>query len=477
MCHGVFDVVHPGHIRHLSYAKSKAHILVASITADIHVDKGVYRPHIPQDLRALNLAALEAVDYVVIDDNPTPLANIAYLQPDYFAKGYEYYGNTKTHAESEILAQYGGKLILTPGDITYSSSKLIEDKHAPSLRYEKLLSLMERNNIKFSQLNDTVQSFGHYAPKVHVVGDTIIDTITYTTLYGGQTKTPTISVLYESQKSFVGGAGIVAKHVAAAGAKVVFSTVLGNDSFGEMAKCDLEEANIECHVIIDSTRPTTQKNAIVCGGQRLLKLDTLDNRPISDDIVIQLCGTRDLCADAVIFTDFRHGIFHKRTIPVLMSELSAPFIAADSQVASRWGNILDFNGIDLITPNEREARFALADQDSGVRPLASALYEQAKCKTLIMKLGERGILAIGKTKDPFVVLDSFTDNVVDPVGAGDALLAYAVLAKLITGSDVQAAILGSIASALECERDGNIPITATDVLTRLYEIEKQVHYR
>ena len=51
------------------------------------------------------------------------------------------------------------------------------------------------------------------------------------------------------------------------------------------------------------------------------------------------------------------------------------FTVADSQVASRWGNILEFKGFDLITPNEREARFALADQDTGVRPLAARLHE------------------------------------------------------------------------------------------------------
>lgn len=72
MCHGVFDLVHPGHIRHLLYAKEKADILVASLTADAHITKANYRPFVPQDLRALNLAALELVDYVVIDPNPHP---------------------------------------------------------------------------------------------------------------------------------------------------------------------------------------------------------------------------------------------------------------------------------------------------------------------------------------------------------------------------------------------------------------------
>src|SRR5579884_3501650 len=93
MCHGVFDLVHPGHIRHLVYAKSKADILVASLTADVHIQKAQYRPFVPQDPRALNLAALEMVDYVVIDEEATPLSNIARIQPDFFAKGYEYQAN------------------------------------------------------------------------------------------------------------------------------------------------------------------------------------------------------------------------------------------------------------------------------------------------------------------------------------------------------------------------------------------------
>src|SRR5882724_2564909 len=90
MCHGTFDIVHPGHVRHLLYAKSKGDILVASLTADAHILKANFRPYVPQELRALNLAALEMVDYVVVDDQPTPIRNIGLIQPDFFAKGYEY---------------------------------------------------------------------------------------------------------------------------------------------------------------------------------------------------------------------------------------------------------------------------------------------------------------------------------------------------------------------------------------------------
>ena len=139
MCHGVFDVVHPGHLRHLLYAKDKADILIASLTADAHIAKGTHRPHVPQDLRAINLAAFEMVDYVLIDPNDKPLENIATIRPDFFAKGYEYVAGgmpPKTAEEAAIVQAYGGEILFTPGDVVYSSSKLI-DAAPPALRDEK----------------------------------------------------------------------------------------------------------------------------------------------------------------------------------------------------------------------------------------------------------------------------------------------------------------------------------------------------
>jgi cytidyltransferase-like protein len=481
MCHGVFDLVHPGHIRHLVYAKEKADILVASLTADAHITKASYRPFVPQDLRALNLAALEMVDYVIVDTNPTPLENIARLQPDYFAKGYEYgVGiNPKTQQEIDALQQYGGEILYTPGDIVYSSSHLIESG-PPDITVEKLLALMEAEGLGFAKLRQIVERFEGI--KVHVVGDTIVDSLTYTTMIGGMTKTPTPSVRFDSRVDFVGGAAIVAKHLRVAGADVTFSTVLGDDALKDFVLEDLANAGVKTLPIIDHARPTTHKNAYVCGDYRLLKVDTLDNRSISDAQSDQIVGhLANTSSRAVVFSDFRHGIFNRRTIPGLTDAIPrGAYRVADSQVASRWGNILEFKGFDLLTPNEREARFALADQDTGVRPLAANLHAEAQCKTLILKLGDRGLLTCraGKEGDPrtFFVVDSFVERVVDAVGAGDALLAYATLSMLVDPSEVAASILGSVAAALECEAEGNLPVGPDGVLGKLQGVEKRASF-
>lgn len=481
MCHGTFDVVHPGHVRHLLYAKTKADILVASLTSDEHIKKGNLRPYVPQDLRAINLAALEMVDYVVVDPDPTPLRNLGIIKPDYFAKGYEYTAGVvhpKTQDEISILESYGGEMLFTPGDIVYSSSALIE-LAPPSIAVEKLMTLMEAEQVTFDDLRDAINRMK--GVNVHVVGDTIVDSYTYCSMIGGMTKTPTMSVRFEKQVDYVGGAGIVAKHLRAAGANVTFSTVLGNDHFRGFVLDDLSSVGVHCLPIIDETRPTTNKNAIVASDYRLLKIDTLDNRSISDKIVERLKRQiAETNTQAVAFCDFRHGMFNRGTIPQLTAAIPPDvYRVADSQVASRWGNILEFQGFNLITPNEREARFALGDQDSVVRPLALELHKKSNCKTLILKCGERGIITYRNHDEDyraFFVVDSFAERVVDAVGAGDALLAYATLAQVVTGNDVIAAILGNMAAGVECEHDGNWPVTPEHVLKKVDKLEAQVRY-
>jgi rfaE bifunctional protein kinase chain/domain/rfaE bifunctional protein nucleotidyltransferase chain/domain len=482
MCHGVFDIVHPGHLRHLMYAKEKADILVASLTADAYITKADNRPYVPQELRAQNLAALEIVDYVIIDPNRTPIDHIRRLQPDYFAKGYEYFAEgipPRTQEEIDTLETYGGEIVFTPGDVVYSSSKLLE-LQAPRIAVDKLLSLMDSEAMDFARLRKALR--GLSGVRVHVVGDTIVDGYSECTLLGPAAKLPAFSVKLERTERFSGGAAIVARHLKGAGAEVSLSTVLGDDPLKDFVLQELEEAKISCSPIIDRTRPTTYKERFTTDGHKLLQVDRVDNRPISDKtlhlIGEELHGRR---ADVVILSDFRHGIFNRESIPHIVAEIPAGRLkVADSQVSNRWGNILDFTDFDLITPNEREARFALGDQDTTVRPLALKLYRQARCRYLILKLGERGVLTYqrpGHDVRDFFAVDSLVDRLVDPIGAGDALLAYASLSLVATGSIVVGSILGSLAAAVSCEHQGNVPITPAEVEQKIDSLERLARYR
>ena len=481
LCHGVFDVVHPGHIRHLTYAKSQAEIMIVSCTSDKFIDKGTYRPHIPEKMRALNLAAFEMVDYVLIDKNKKPINLLKKLKPDYFAKGFEYTSKglpAATQEEKSELDKFGGKLIFTPGDVVYSSTKFI-NFNPPNLDLEKLDLTMKSNKISFEDLIKTIKKIKETS--VHIVGDTIVDTYTKTNFIGGQTKTPTFSVLYDKEENYVGGAAIVALHMKAAGAKVKFTTTISNDKKGKFVKKELIKNKVQCNFFEEKNRPTTNKNTFISSTYRLLKVDTLSNTPISEEILFKILDkVKKEKANITIFSDFRHGIFNPSSIKKLLKAIPKKnFKAGDSQVASRWGNITEFKNFDLITPNEREARFSLADQDSTVGKLAGLLFEKTKCQNLILKLGPRGIFCNGiknkKMQPPFSV-GVFTDNMVDAVGTGDALLAYSALSLKVSHSLIIASILGSFAASCACEVEGNIPITIDKIISKIKEVQKKINY-
>ena len=478
LCHGNFDVVHPGHVRHLTYAKSKADILVVSITADRYIQKGIYRPFVPENLRALNLAAFQMVDFVTIDYNPKPIKILSNLKPDFFAKGFEYTSGglpPATKEEAKVVESYGGEMIFTPGDIVYSSTELL-NLSEPKIDNYKLINLMQRNKITFDILRETLRKIRNL--KVHVIGDTIIDSYTRTNLIGGHLKTPTPSVSYQEKTDYIGGAGIVAKHLKYAGANVHFTTILGNDPLKDFVLSEMDKSKIKINAIIDNTRPTTNKNTIISNGYKLLKIDKFDNHPISEKILNKIKNSIiKQKTDAVIFSDFRHGIFNKTSIPILINSIKKDvFKVADSQVATRWGNIADFKNFDLLTPNEKEARFSLADQDSSISDLTRRLTEKTKMNNLILKLGERGIVATGKKYINFSI-PAFTSKVIDAVGAGDALLAYATLSMLATKSIFIASILGSVAAACECEHEGNVVIESEQVIKKLNSIQELSDYK
>ena len=127
---------------------------------------------------------------------------------------------------------------------------------------EKIISIMQTYQFDFSDIYKVLEKFDNI--KVHVIGDTIVDTYTETAMIGGQTKTPTISVRHLDSKSYVGGAGVVALHLKSAGANVTFTTLLGNDAFAQMVENELNASGVTVNKISDNARPTTQKNAIIC---------------------------------------------------------------------------------------------------------------------------------------------------------------------------------------------------------------------
>ena len=124
LCHGVFDLLHIGHISHFQEARNYGDIIVASVTSDKYVNKGPDRQAFNEHQRLKALASLEYIDYVVLNNSPTAIPAINELRPNIYCKGKDY-KNHKDDITGEIkneinaLKKIGGKIIYTKGNQEY----------------------------------------------------------------------------------------------------------------------------------------------------------------------------------------------------------------------------------------------------------------------------------------------------------------------------------------------------------------------
>jgi len=128
LCHGCFDLMHPGHIKHFQAAKSMGDVLVVTITPDVYVDKGPGRPAFNQELRANSVAALACVDFVAVNRWPTAEETLRLLRPHIFVKGQEFENSPartwKLNRESDVAQEVGCEMRFTH-EVVFSSTQLL----------------------------------------------------------------------------------------------------------------------------------------------------------------------------------------------------------------------------------------------------------------------------------------------------------------------------------------------------------------
>jgi len=123
---GVFDLLHPGHVRYLQQARALGDALIVGVNSDrsVRAIKGAARPVVPADERAEVLAALACVDAVVVFDAETPHELIAALQPDVLVKGADWAADAIVGRD--IVEVRGGKVVRIPTEHGYGTSAIID---------------------------------------------------------------------------------------------------------------------------------------------------------------------------------------------------------------------------------------------------------------------------------------------------------------------------------------------------------------
>ncbi len=467
---GHFNVIHPGHLRLLKFAKDCGSKLIVAVESDRLAGEIAY---VQQDLRLEGVLSNSFVDEAFIIDTPVSEL-IERLRPDIVVKGKEH--EDKFNPELEVLRTYGGTLLFSSGEALFSSLDLIrrEFRELASHSIRLPLDFMKRHQIERDDLYQTIHRFKQL--KVVVIGDLIIDEYITCQPLGMSQEDPTIVVTPLDSVKFVGGAGIVAAHAAGLGAQVTFLTVVGADETSEFSRKSLDALNVRSTLLTDPTRPTTLKQRYRSKGKSLLRVSHLHQGAISADLqqkMLKAFRNAISEADLVVFSDFNYGCLPQPLVnkAVTAARQCGCLMAADSQSSSQVGDISRFKGMDLLTPTEREARISTKNHEDGLVILAEQLRQQANARNVLLKMGEEGMLvhADGGDADKFLTdqVPALNAHPKDVAGAGDSLLIASAMA-LASGANIwQASCLGSLAAAIQVGRVGNTPVLVSEVLGEL----------
>lgn len=427
-CHGVFDLLHPGHIKHFETAKKKGDILVVTITQDEYVNKGPGRPIFNQQLRAETIAAVEFVDYVAINEWPNAVETIKRLKPHFYVKGSDYAKKDedvtgKIYEEEEAVKSVGGFLHFTD-EITFSSSALINNFLSPYPEEAKDFFLQ----FKKSYSSKDLLRFLKQAEDIRVlaIGDIIIDEYHYCAGMGKSQKDNIIATKFLNEEIFAGGVLAAANHLAGFCKDVTLLSCIGTkNDYKDFIAAHLKP-NIKTQFYYQKDIPTVVKRRFVDPNflNKLFEICYLeDANHLNSEIESQILGYLDSSLkefDMVLVADFGHGLITPKIVKVLSKKSN--FLAVNVQTNSAnlgFNLITKFLRADYVCIDEPEIRFACHDRFSNIEKLTLAIGRKLNCNKIIVTRGHKGSLAYSK-KEGFSGIPIFSKEVVDRIGAGDA---------------------------------------------------------
>ena len=436
-CHGVFDLLHHGHLKHFCLAKNYGDILVVTITPDRFVNKGPGRPHFTEAKRAEMLAALEVVDYVAINEAPTAIPAIGALKPDFFVKGPDYKNKDSdiTGAileEEDAVRSVGGKLVFTD-DETDSSTRLINAFLSPwDEDQKKAIDDLKAgwSILDLLGLIDRMKGL-----KVLVIGEPIVDTYIFCQPENLSSKSPSISSRFISREDYAGGSLAIGRHLDALGCDVtLLYTHGGEDYFLDLLARYREETACQVESVELRGIPTPRKTRYIepFGAQRMFELidvrhDQWEHADPSD--FIEILSRHSISYDMTMVADFGHGLLEGPVLEQLNKAEGVIALNVQTNSENYGFNRFDkHEHYDYLSIDERECRLGMHDRSTPIEQLAKQTYERIH-KPFSITLGGRGSLYFDPDGKEYFCPTYFRE-VIDTTGAGDA---YFMMSSLLRG--------------------------------------------
>ena len=479
-CHGVFDLLHIGHLKHFKSAKKYGDILIVSVTPDEFIQKGFDRPYFNSEQRMEGLASIEVIDFVVLNKSANAIDIINKIKPNYYVKGPDY-KNFKDDITGQIkkekiaVKKNGGKIIIT-NDKTYSSSSILNDVNSSFNLEQKTFIKKIKKEVQLTNFSNQIKKLENL--KVLVIGETIIDKYVFCEALGKSGKEPHLVLRDLYEETYLGGVIAIAKNISSFCKKVTVLSCLGRDKKLNLIKRKLSK-NISFKYLIKSNSPTIVKKRYL---EHVSKNKVLGVYSLNDDLINskeELSFNKMILKeikkyDVVVVSDYGHGLITNRTAKLIYK--SAKFLALNAQAnAANTGyhTVQKYNNVDCVVINEQELRQELRNKNEKVENLAKKLAKILNIKNLVITRGDEGaFLFDSKTKNIFYS-PAFASKVVDKVGAGDTMLSIISLLVKLKFQHSLSLFLGSLAGAISVEGLSNkVPLNKTKLFKYMEHILK-----
>jgi rfaE bifunctional protein kinase chain/domain/rfaE bifunctional protein nucleotidyltransferase chain/domain len=474
LCHGVFDLLHYGHLLHFEAAKKKCDYLFVSITSDQYINKGPNRPIHNNNERIHFLKSLEFVDYVFVAKGKSGVDSISLIKPDFYFKGNDYKYNLsdktrKIFQEIDAVKRNKGKIIYT-NEKEMSSSKIVNQLGlALNEKQLKFLSKIKKSNNYYKIIGslDKLRK-----DKVLVVGDLIMDEYIFGNVLGKSGKEPHLVFNQIKEEMYIGGSAIIASHLSDFVNDVTLISDLGHETqIKILLKKKLKKNIKHISIISNKDNKTCIKTRFIDSLTKYklfgsYKIPNLDNsnfhKLLNKNLDISIKKH-----DVIIIADYSNNFFDFNSLEKIKK--SKRFISAMSQKNSNisaFHTLEHLKNIDLLCINAGELRNEVRDQKSDIDFIAKKLLKKNKLKFLVVTKGIEGAILFDHKLNKYSC-PSFNTKPVDKIGAGDSMLAIlSVLLKnrvnpsisLLIASLISSKVVNNIgnnysANKMEIERD------------------------
>lgn len=478
--HGVFDLIHPGIIKHLNEAKKQGDVLIVTVIKDKDVRRGPGRPIFPENLRAENVASLGQVDYVCLVDDGPPFECVCRIQPDIFAKGQaDKARDNKIHEKifnEEKNLIFGKSRIYETSGISFSSSNIINNFFDiyPEETKDYLKNFSRRYSFDF--IAEALNSLKNL--RVLLIGDGIIDEYHYCETMGKSPKSQIIVNKYLNHEVFAGGAFAIANHIAGLCDDVQLLTLLGKEDSREEFISNSLKPNVQSKFFYRDDGPTTVKTRFINQYQKhkLFEVNYINDSFVDAHIEADIIGylkSEMPKFDLVLVSDFGHGLISNNIIRTIEKEAKKVAVNAQTNGANAGYNLVTkYRKPNFICMDVPEARLATQDKYSDIKDVGKKILEATNTHFLMITLGSAGSICF-TSRGEINHSPAISTKVVDVVGAGDAFFAFTAPCIAKGMPDDLVSFIGNAVGAIAVQIVGNKkPVEKHEVLEFIHALLK-----